>query len=165
MKIMKKALCILLSLLMVFSTMVFAGAENEAAAVADDGVTGFTDDDFIVVKGRKLYNKKGEHIQLKGVNLGAWLVRENWLNPDDVDVEYKSKMTEEQQKNYWGTFYEDLTEDQKEIFDPYYGKEYDGEMVYDVLEKRFGREKAQELLDIFYDNWITERNTNTVEAH
>ena len=164
MKIMKKALCILLSLLMVFSTMIFAGAENEAAAVADDGVTGFTDEDFIVVKGRKLYNKKGEHIQLKGVNLGAWLVRENWLNPDDVDVEYKSKMTEEQQKNYWGTFYEDLTEDQKEIFDPYYGKEYDGEMVYDVLEKRFGREKAQELLNIFYDNWITEWDLDNIKS-
>lgn len=164
MKIMKKALCILLSLLMVFSTMIFAGAENETAAAADDGVTGFTDDDFIVVKGRKLYNKKGEHIQLKGVNLGAWLVRENWLNPDDVDVEYKSKMTEEQQKNYWGTFYEDLTEDQKEIFDPYYGKEYDGEMIYDVLEKRFGREKAQELLNIFYDNWITEWDLDNIKS-
>ena len=164
MKIMKKALCLLLSLLMVFTTMVFAGAENETAAAADDGVTGFTDDDFIVVKGRKLYNKKGEHIQLKGVNLGAWLVRENWLNPDDVDVEYKSKMTEEQQKNYWGTFYEDLTEDQKEIFDPYYGKEYDGEMVYDVLEKRFGREKAQELLNIFYDNWITEWDLDNIKS-
>ena len=162
MKFMKKALCIVLSLLMVLSTVVFAGAENETKA-ADD-VTGFTDEDYIVVKGRKLYNKKGEHIQLKGVNLGAWLVRENWLNPDDIDVEYKSKMTEEQQKNYWGTFYEDLTEEQREIFDPYYGKKYDGEMIYDVLEKRFGREKAQELLNIFYDNWITEWDLDNIKS-
>ena len=164
MKIMKKALCLMLSLLMVFSSLVFAGAENEAAPAADEGVTGFTDEDFIVVKGRKLYNKKGEHIQLKGVNLGAWLVRENWLNPDDVDVEYKSKMTEEEQKRYWGTFYEDLTEEQKAIFDPYYGKKYDGEMIYDVLEKRFGREKAQELLNIFYDNWITEWDLDNIKS-
>ena len=57
MKIMKKALCLMLSLLMVFSSVVFAGAENEAKAA--DAVTGFTDEDFIVVKGRKLYNKKG----------------------------------------------------------------------------------------------------------
>ena len=162
MKIMKKALCLMLSLLMVFSSVVFAGAENEAMAA--DAVTGFTDEDFIVVKGRKLYNKKGEHIQLKGVNLGAWLVRENWLNPDDVDVEYKSKMTEEEQKRYWGTFYEDLTEEQKAIFDPYYGKKYDGEMIYDVLEKRFGREKAQELLNIFYDNWITEWDLDNIKS-
>ena len=162
MKIMKKALCLMLSLLMVFSSVVFSGAENEAKAA--DAVTGFTDEDFIVVKGRKLYNKKGEHIQLKGVNLGAWLVRENWLNPDDVDVEYKSKMTEEEQKRYWGTFYEDLTEEQKAIFDPYYGKKYDGEMIYDVLEKRFGREKAQELLNIFYDNWITEWDLDNIKS-
>lgn len=161
MKTLKKALCILLSVLMIFSTAVFAGAENETKAAE---TTGFTDDDYIVVKGRKLYNKKGEHIQLKGVNLGAWLVRENWLNPDDIDVEYKSKMTAEQQANYWGTFYEDLTEEQKEIFDPYYGKDYDGEMIYDVLEKRFGREKAQELLNIFYDNWITEWDLDNIKA-
>ena len=163
MKTFKKALCILLSILMVCSTMIFAGAENETAT-ADETVTGFTDEDFIVVKGRKLYNKKGEPIQLKGVNLGAWLVRENWLNPDDIDVEYKSKMTEEQQKNYWGTFYEDLTEEQREIFDPYYGKKYDGEMIYDVLEKRFGREKAQELLNVFYDNWITEWDLDNIKS-
>ena len=164
MKTFRKALCILLSILMVFSTMIFAGAKDETAAASEEAVTGFTDEDFIVVKGRKLYNKKGEHIQLKGVNLGAWLVRENWLNPDDIDVEYKSKMTEEQQKNYWGTFYEDLTEEQREIFDPYYGKKYDGEMIYDVLEKRFGREKAQELLNIFYDNWITEWDLDNIKS-
>ncbi|MBQ4267922.1 MAG: cellulase family glycosylhydrolase [Clostridia bacterium] len=161
MKTFKRALCILLSMLMVLSTMVFAGAADETKAATE--ATGFTDEDYLVVKGRKMYNKKGEHIQLKGVNLGAWLVRENWLNPDDIDVEYKSKMTEEQQKNYWGTFYEDLTEEQREIFDPYYGKDYDGEMIYDVLEKRFGREKAQELLNIFYDNWITEWDLDNIK--
>ena len=162
MKFMKKVLCVIMSVLMIGSTMIFAGAENETKAA--DNVTGFTDEDYLVVKGRKMYNKKGEHIQLKGVNLGAWLVRENWLNPDDVDVEYKSKMTEEEQKRYWGTFYEDLTEEQKAIFDPYYGKKYDGEMIYDVLEKRFGREKAQELLNIFYDNWITEWDLDNIKS-
>ena len=162
MKFMKKVLCVIMSVLMIGSTMIFAGAENETKAA--DNVTGFTDEDYLVVKGRKMYNKKGEHIQLKGVNLGAWLVRENWLNPDDVDVEYKSKMTEEEQKRYWSTFYEDLTEEQKAIFDPYYGKKYDGEMIYDVLEKRFGREKAQELLNIFYDNWITEWDLDNIKS-
>lgn len=82
MKIMKKALCIVLSLLMIMGTVIFAGAENEAKAA--DSVTGFTDEDYLVIKGRKMYNKKGEHIQLKGVNLGAWLTREDWLCPDHV---------------------------------------------------------------------------------
>ena len=160
MKAFKKILCAVLCVLMVMSSMVFAGAENETAA---DRVP-ITKEDFLTTKGRKLVNQKGEEVQLKGVNLGAWLVRENWLNPDDIDVEYKSKMTEEQQKNYWGTFYEDLTEDQKKVFDPYYGKKYDGEMVYDVLETRFGKEGAQELLNMFYDNWITEWDLDNIKA-
>ena len=111
MKALKKILCAVLCVLMVFTSMVFATAEEEAT----DEVTGFTQEDFLTVKGRKIVNQKGEKVQLKGVNLGAWLVRENWLNPDDVDVEYKSKMTEEEQARYWGTFYEDLTEEQKEV--------------------------------------------------
>ena len=93
MKALKKILCAVLCVLMVFTSMVFATAEEEAT----DEVTGFTQEDFLTVKGRKIVNQKGEKVQLKGVNLGAWLVRENWLNPDDVDVEYKSKMTEEEQ--------------------------------------------------------------------
>ena len=161
MKTLKKILCAVLCVLMVMSSMVFAGAENETTA---DEITGFTQEDFLRVKGRNIVNQKGEKVQLKGVNLGAWLVRENWLNPDDIDVEYKSKMTEEQQANYWGTFYEDLTEDQRKVFDPYYGKKYDGEMIYDVLEERFGVEGAQELLNIFYDNWITEWDLDNIKA-
>ena len=160
MKTLKKVLCAVLCVLMVMSSMVFATAEEATT----DEVTGFTQEDFLTTKGRKIVNQKGETVQLKGVNLGAWLVRENWLNPDDIDVEYKSIMTEEQQKKYWGTFYEDLTDEQKTIFDPYYKKDYDGEMIYDVLEKRFGREKAQELLNIFYDNWITEWDLDNIKA-
>ena len=90
MKALKKILCAVLCVLMVFTSMVFATAEEETT----DEVTGFTQEDFLTTKGRKLVNQKGEKVQLKGVNLGAWLVRENWLNPDCVDVEYKSKMTE-----------------------------------------------------------------------
>ena len=156
MKAFKKILCAVLCVLMVMSSMVFATAENEETT---DEVTGFTQEDFLRVKGRKIVNQKGETVQLKGVNLGAWLVRENWLNPDCVDVEYKSKMTEEQQKNYWGTFYEDLTAEQKKVFDPYYGKKYDGEMIYDVLEERFGKEQAQELLDCV---WVKFNDINKV---
>ena len=44
MKFMKKMLCVILSVLMIGSTMIFAGAENETKAA--DAVTGFTDEDF-----------------------------------------------------------------------------------------------------------------------
>ena len=37
-------------------------------------------------------------------------------------------------------------------------------MIYDVLEKRFGREKAQELLNLFYDNWFTEWDLDNIKA-
>ena len=80
MKTFRKALSILLCILTVFSCTAFAFAAEAPAA----DVTGFTDEDYLVVKGRTLYNKKGEHIQLKGVNLGAWLVREDWLCPDEL---------------------------------------------------------------------------------
>ncbi len=130
MKTLKKALCLVLCLLMAMSSMIFAGAENETA-----GKTGpITQEDFLTVKGRKIVNQKGENVQLKGVNLGAWLVREDWLNPDHIPAEVLAE------------------------------KKYDGEMVYDKLEERFGRERAQELLNMFYDNWITEWDLDNIKS-
>ena len=146
MKALKKILCAVLCVLMVFTSMVFATAEE----ATNDEVTGFTQEDFLTTKGRKLVNQKGEKVQLKGVNLGAWLVREDWLNPDHIgvtDAEY-AKMSPADQA----------------IYDEYKGKIYDGEMIYDVLEKRFGREKAQELLNLFYDGWITEWDLDNIKA-
>ena len=146
MKALKKILCAVLCVLMVFTSMVFATAEEETT----DEVAGFTQEDFLTTKGRKLVNQKGEKVQLKGVNLGAWLVREDWLNPDHIgvtDAEY-AKMSPADQA----------------IYDEYKGKIYDGEMIYDVLEKRFGREKAQELLNLFYDGWITEWDLDNIKA-
>ena len=146
MKALKKILCAVLCVLMVFTSMVFATAEE----ATNDEVTGFTQEDFLTTKGRKLVNQKGEKVQLKGVNLGAWLVREDWLNPDHIgvtDAEYAK-----------------MSETDKAIYDEYKGKIYDGEMIYDVLEKRFGREKAQELLNLFYDGWITEWDLDNIKA-
>ena len=48
MKTLKKILCAVLCVLMVMSSMVFAGAENETTA---DEITGFTQEDFLRVKG------------------------------------------------------------------------------------------------------------------
>lgn len=80
-KTAKRILSILLATLMAFSISViaFAQTENESASV-----TGFTDEDFLKTKGRKIYNAKGEEVVLHGVNLGAWLIREDWLCPDHV---------------------------------------------------------------------------------
>ena len=145
MKTFKRILCVVLCILTLTSTMVFAGAENDETT---EEVTGFTQEDFLRVKGRKIVNQKGETVQLKGVNLGAWLVREDWLNPDHIGV------TEEE--------YKTMPEKDKAVYDKYKGKKYDGEMIYNALTDRFGREQAQELLDMFYDNWITEWDLDNI---
>lgn len=126
MKIFKKSLCVLLSIIMVFSTVIFVGAEP---AKANDEITGFTDEDFISVKGRKLYNQKGEQIQLKGVNLGGWLIHEDWLCPDQLTDDYV----------------------------------YDNETILNILEERFGREKAQALITQYQENWITEYDLDVIK--
>ena len=121
----KKILSLFLAILMIFSTSAFA-----FAADTTELVTGFTDEDFLKVRGRKMYNAKGEEVVLRGVNLGAWLVREDWLCPDEVPA----------------------------------GTQYDGEYIYDTLEERFGREKAQELLETYYENWITEWDLDNIKS-
>ncbi len=133
MKNLKRTLSIFLALLMAFSVCTVAFAEDEPAEKTEE-VTGFTAEDFLSVKGRKIFNQKGEEIQLKGVNIGAWLVREDWLNPDHIPAEVLAE------------------------------KKYDGEMVYDKLEERFGREKSQELLNMFYDNWFTEWDLDNIKS-
>ena len=134
MKTLKRILCLVFALIMTFSCFSVATAADAPAQAADDEVTGFTQEDFLRVKGRKIFNQKGEEVQLKGVNIGAWLVREDWLNPDHIPEEILAE------------------------------RKYDGEMVYDTLEERFGREKSQELLNMFYDNWFTEWDLDNIKA-
>ncbi len=133
MKTFKRTLSLFLALLMAFSVCTVAFAAGGTAENTEE-VTGFTEEDFLSVKGRKIFNQKGEEIQLKGVNIGAWLVREDWLNPDHIPAEVLAE------------------------------KKYDGEMVYDKLEERFGREKSQELLNMFYDNWFTEWDLDNIKS-
>ncbi|MBR5826067.1 MAG: cellulase family glycosylhydrolase [Clostridia bacterium] len=131
MKIFKRTLSLMLCLVMMLTAIPFVSAADVTAEANE--VTGFTDEDFLTTKGRVIVNQRGEKVQLKGVNLGAWLVREDWLNPDHIPAEVLAE------------------------------KKYDGEMVYDKLEERFGREKAQELLNMFYDNWITEYDLDNIK--
>ncbi len=119
---MHKRICIILSLVLTAATLFcsvgFAFAANPGRAL--------TDDDYLTTSGRNLVNRRGEVVTLHGLNLGAWLVWEDWLNP-----------------------YEEATDH------------------YDVLEKltnRFGVERAYELMDIYYDNFITEYDLDEIAA-
>ena len=64
---MKKTIKRFLCFVMCF-VLILPFALSAAAAGID---TGFTQEDFLVTKGNKIYNKKGEEIILRGVNLGS----------------------------------------------------------------------------------------------
>ena len=83
---LKRIFSLALSVILVFSLVCFSGAE-EASAKAD--AKPFTDDDFLKTKGQNIVNAKGEKVVLHGVNLGAWLIWEDWLCPyQDADDHY-----------------------------------------------------------------------------
>lgn len=73
-KKLKKLMSLFLVLVTLFSICNFG-------LIASAEETGFTDYDFLSTKGQDIVNKKGEKIQLKGVNLGAWMIWEDWLCP------------------------------------------------------------------------------------
>ena len=94
----KKAISLVMTIITVFCSFSFI-------INASDEKLGFTDDDFLVTRGQEIVNRRGEKIQLKGVNLGAWLIWEDWLCPyeeatDHYDV--LEKLTERfgQEKAY-----------------------------------------------------------------
>ncbi len=86
----KKAICVFMSAITLFTAVSFS-------SFASDEVDGFTDEDFLSTRGQDIVNRRGEKVQLKGVNLGAWLIWEDWLCPyeeatDHYDV--LEKLTE-----------------------------------------------------------------------
>ncbi|MBR3438229.1 MAG: cellulase family glycosylhydrolase [Clostridia bacterium] len=76
MKTAKRLLSVFIAFIMVLSVCpaIYAGDAQPKESAA------FTDDDFLTAKGRDIVNKKGEKVVLKGVNLGAWLIWEDWIN-------------------------------------------------------------------------------------
>ncbi len=86
-KICKKMLCVLLCAVMAIPFAVFALAADTAA---EDAVTGFTQEDFLKTKGTKIYNQRGEEVVLKGVNIGSWMIWEDWLSPYEEATDHYS---------------------------------------------------------------------------
>ena len=128
-KFFKRTLSLVLAVLTVFSVTAFAFAETEPAEATS---AAFTDEDFLTAKGMKLYNRRGEEVLLKGVNLGSWLIWEDWLSPyDGVEAKNEKGQTDHMQ-------------------------------VMDKLTERFGVEKAYELLNTYMDNWITEYDLDEI---
>ncbi len=76
MKTAKRIISCFIALVLTVSVCPFIYAEDSG----EREVRAFTDDDFLTCKGRNLVNRKGEKVVLKGVNLGAWLIWEDWIN-------------------------------------------------------------------------------------
>ncbi|MBO5858200.1 MAG: cellulase family glycosylhydrolase [Clostridia bacterium] len=70
------------SVLLTFATLISSVGIMEVSSAESTEVSGgFTSEDFLTTKGRKIVNQKGEKITLKGVNLGSWMIWEDWLSP------------------------------------------------------------------------------------
>ena len=51
-----------------------------------DTYTSIDESDALYVNDTKLYNRRGEEVRLRGVNLGGWLIMEDWFCPVDNDT-------------------------------------------------------------------------------
>ena len=81
---MKRFVSLFLAVLTAFSVCSVAFAQGETANTA----TGFTSEDFLETDGRNIVNQKGEKVILKGVNLGAWMIWEDWLCPYENSLDH-----------------------------------------------------------------------------
>lgn len=84
-----RVLSLLLAILMIATACPVAFAQEE-----NTDIGGFTEKDFLTAKGNKIVNATGEEVALNGVNLGAWLIWEDWLCPyEDVSDHYSALET------------------------------------------------------------------------
>ncbi len=70
-----------ISVILAIATLITSVSFLTATAESSEPSGGFTAEDFLKTKGRKIVNQKGEKIVLKGVNLGSWMIWEDWLSP------------------------------------------------------------------------------------
>ena len=118
---MKKILVFILSAVLLLTVPAPAFAAGAPAASA------FTDADRLRTEGEKLVNADGDEVRLRGVNLGGWLIQEDWFCPADNG----------KRGDHW---------------------------TLETLTDRFGVEKAYELYNIYWDNWITEYDFAQIAA-
>ena len=118
-KLTFKLSCVFLCVLLVFSsTAAFSYAIDKTKS------NPFTDADRLVTQGKKIVDQSGNEVKIKGVNLGGWLIHEEWMCPvDSVD---------------------NIT-------------------TFETLTKRFGQEKAYNLINEYENNWITEYDLDQIK--
>ena len=77
---MKKALSVFLAIIITLSSL----SVLSVSVFADDNVA-IHAEDALHTEGYKIVNEKGEDVFLKGLNLGGWLIMEDWFCPVNND--------------------------------------------------------------------------------
>lgn len=94
-------------------------------------------DKFLHADGSVIRDGKGNAVVLRGVNLGGWLEWQAWMCPMD-----KSKTLRDDNPGHNGYNFE----------------------VRKLLASRFGPVRAEELLNVYRDSWITQADLDNIKA-
>ena len=92
---------------------------------------------YLHVEGRRLLSAEGREVQLRGVNLGGWLVTEDWMCGFEN------------------------TADDKAASGP---GGVPGRHALESLQVRFGAVKATQLIEAWRDHWMTAADLDQVQA-
>lgn len=92
MKRCKKLLSVILSAIMIFSVSVyaFAGDSENQDNTQQTEIKPIGEKDFLKAEGQHLVNRNGKRVTLRGVNLGAWMIFEDWLCPYEDATDHLS---------------------------------------------------------------------------
>lgn len=91
-RVLSMVLCLVLAL-----SAICLPAYAEKGGEATERRGAITDEDMLHTKGKKIYNKRGEEVILRGVNLGTWLIHESWMTPienSDDNISTLNTLTE-----------------------------------------------------------------------
>lgn len=93
------------------------GESTTSQGTVVDRPAPLTDADFLSVEESRLVNRNGETVRLRGVNLGGWLIQENWMCPiegadgewanlDTIEILESRGFTDEQIQTLFNTYQE-----------------------------------------------------------
>ena len=131
--ILKRTLCLLLTLLTLFSLVSCSFPWSYDASYdstpEDIKATGLIDESmFIVTEGERLKTLGGDTVYLRGINVGGLFVTENWMNAIFKETEHE---------------------------DGSITRTYD-KLITETFIKRFGEEKAKALWEEYRKNFISD---------
>ncbi|MBR2731828.1 MAG: cellulase family glycosylhydrolase [Clostridia bacterium] len=87
-RIIRRMLAVCLTPVLLLSCVLLPGSAAAPQTDPKPARAPLTQEDFLHTEGQKLVNEKGEPVVLRGVNLGAWMIWEDWLCPYEEVAEH-----------------------------------------------------------------------------